>query len=234
MKRTRASMIDNDITMDIDNSPPPKKKMKLDNTITKQHNNVEYYIKGEELDIKDTNIVENMNHIYFYSSITRNSSANLIKKLLTIDHKNIESMHTNNLNEIRPIHLHILSEGGDLFAALAIFENIQQLNSPVYAYINGFLSSAAIIILLACERRFMSRYSFLGIHSIKMSVWGKLQFLQQCSSNYKKVWESLEKLYDNNTNLKYYKINIKTFMTESQLLDADTALKYGFITDLIT
>lgn len=197
------------------------------------HNSVEYYIKGENLDTVDTRIVSSYNHIYFYSSITRTSSVDLITKLLAIDYNNIEDMHKNNTSDIRPIYIHILSEGGDIFAALAIYQNIKRLRSPVHCYVNGFLSSAAIIILLACEHRFMDRNTFLGIHSIKMSVWGKLQYLQQCNDNYQKVWGSLEKLYNDNTKLKKHKIDVKIFMTEPQLLDADTALKYGFITELI-
>lgn len=199
------------------------------------HNSVEYYIKGDKLDTQDTKIVTSYNHVYFYSSITRATSADLITRLFNIDYNNIEDMHKSD-NAIRPIYLHILSEGGDIFAALAIYQNIRRLQSPVQCYVNGFLSSAAIIILLACEERYMDKNTFLGIHSIKMSVWGKLQFLQQCNDNYQKIWSSLENLYKENTKLNKYKKeigDIKTFMTEPQLLDSDTALKYGFITELI-
>jgi ATP-dependent protease ClpP protease subunit len=199
------------------------------------HNSIEYYIKGEKLDTQDTKIVTSYNHVYFYSSITRATSADLITRLLNIDYTNIEDMHKNK-NDIRPIYLHMLSEGGDIFAALAIYQNIKRLKSPVHCYVNGFLSSAAIIVLLACEKRFMDKNTFLGIHSIKMSVWGKLQFLQQCNDNYQKIWSSLEALYKENTKLGKFKKeigDIKTFMTEPQLLDSKTALKYGFITELI-
>jgi ATP-dependent protease ClpP protease subunit len=195
------------------------------------HNSVEYYIKGERLDTTDTRIVKSYNHVYFYSSITRKSAADLITTLLNIDYDNVEDMHKH--GEIRPIYLHMLSEGGDIFAALAIHQNIKRLHSPVHCYVNGFLSSAAIIILLACPRRYMSNNSFLGIHSMKMSVWGKLQFLQQCNDNYKKIWSSLENMYEKNTKLKQNKINVKKFMTESQIMDCEMAFKYGFITDII-
>jgi ATP-dependent protease ClpP protease subunit len=231
MKRTY--QISDDECSDFNNKQFNKKRKTKTNENPRKHNNVEYYIKGDELDTEDTKIIKSHNHIYFYSSITRSSAANLVKTLLTIDYENIEAMHKNNNNEINPIYLHILSEGGDIFAALAVYQNIRSLQSPVHGYINGFLSSAAIIILLACDNRYMSRTGFLGIHAIKMSVWGKLHFLQQCNTSYKKVWESLEKLYDNHTTLTHHKIDIKTFMSESQLLDAEIALKYGFVTELV-
>lgn len=214
---------------------PENKKLRAQ-TVTMEaddgHNSIEYYIKGESLDTTDTRIVKSYNHVYFYSSITRKSAGDLIATMLNIDYANVEDMHRH--GEIRPIYLHMLSEGGDIFAALAIHENIQKLKSPVHCYVNGFLSSAAIIILLACPYRYMSYNSFLGIHSIKMSVWGKLQFLQQCNDNYDKIWSSLVNMYDRNTKLKQNKINIKKFMSESQIMDCEMALKYGFITDIVS
>ena len=197
------------------------------------HNNIDYYLKGDKLDTHDTKIVTSFNHIYFYSPITRKSAADLIISLFNVDYENIEDIHKSVDGQIKPIYLHMLCEGGDIFAALAIYDNIQRLRSEVHCYVDGFLSSAAIMILLACQNRYMSNNSFLGIHSIKMSVWGKLQFLQQCNANYNKIWNSLEQLYEKKTKLKQNKINIKKFMTESQIMDSDMALKYGFITDLV-
>lgn len=229
MSRKRKNT-DNEINNDINNN---KKKGKSSDTIG--HNSVEYYIKGEYLDTLDSKIIRSFNHVYFYSPITRKSSAELISLLLSIDHNNIEDMHKNGNDsaKMRPINLHILSEGGDIFASLAIYQNIKRLQSPIHCYVDGFLSSAAIIVLLACEERYMNKNTFLGIHSIKMSVWGKLQFLQQCNNKYQQIWDSLERMYDENTKLRKNKKDIKKFMSEPQLMDSKTALKYGFITKLI-
>lgn len=208
------------------------KKKDTKNTKASDHNSVEYYIKGDELNTNDTKIVASLNHVYFYSSITRNTSAELTTKLLKIDHENIEDSHRYD-GELKPIYIHMLSEGGDIFAALAIYQNIKCLKSPVYCYVNGFLSSAAIIVLLACEKRYMSKDSFLGISSIKMSVWGKLDFLQKCNDSYMKIKDSLVKIYDENTKLREYQPDIHKFMTTPNLLNSETALQYGFITELI-
>jgi ATP-dependent protease ClpP protease subunit len=216
---------------DISRNKKPKQVV-ISSKTEEGNNSVEYYIKGTELDIVDVATVSSINHIYFYSSITRKTAADLISKLMNMDHDNIDNMRYND-GELRPIHLHILSEGGDIFAALAVYENIKHLKSNVHCHIDGFLSSAAIIIMLACNVRSMSEYSSLGIHSIKMSVWGKLQFLQQCTDNYNKIWKSLETLYEKHTKMKQNKINIKEFMTKSQLIDAKTALQLGFVTHLV-
>jgi ATP-dependent protease ClpP protease subunit len=224
-----------DIKRKYDDDTPQNKKPKhmiMSNKKDEGHNSVEYYIKGTELDIVDVATTTTKNHIYFYSSITRKTSVDLISKLMIMDSDNVDYVRYSD-NKLRPIHLHILSEGGDIFTALAIYENIKNLKSDVHCHVNGFVSSAAIIIMLACKVRDMSQYSTLGIHSTKMSVWGKLQFLQQCTDNYNKIWELLEKFYENNTKLKKNKINIKDFMTKSQLIDAKTALKLGFITHII-
>jgi ATP-dependent protease ClpP protease subunit len=199
---------------------------KAENSKADKHNNVEYYIRGSSLDTTDVSISRVGTRIYFYAPITRANAANLIGMLKKIDTEHID-------DNTKPIHLHMLSEGGDVFSALAVYQNINTLKSPVYAYVDGFVSSASLIILLSCTKRFMGEHSFLAIHSIKMNVWGKLNYIQSCHSSYHKIWESLEKIYEKHTKLKQHKKNIIDFMSADKWLNTSEALKFGFITDLM-
>jgi len=223
----------------------PAKKIKLTqysalddaNVNIKKYNNVEYDIKNQELESDNIKIIKSFNHIYFNSSITQSSAANLISILSIIEHENIEMIHKNKLDELRPIYIHIFSEGGNLFAALAIYKNIKLLSSPVHCHVNGPLSGAAIIILLGCDNRYMSTTAVLCIQSIKILIWRELRFAQHCDNTYENTYanilDSLEYLYETHTKLKQHNINIKQFICEYQLIDAQTALKYGFITEIL-
>lgn len=201
---------------------------------SQRYNNVDYYVKGEELSSEATNISRTHNNIYFYSPITRYTASKLISLLIELDSANMEASFKNTNHELNTIHLHLLSEGGDLFAANAIYQNItNKIESPVVCHVDGFVSSASLIVMFACDVREMNSSSFIGVHPVKMSVWGKLQFLQQCNESYQQIWDNLEKMYRAHTALEHNGISVKEFLSKPQLLDGVKALKYGIVTKLV-
>lgn len=65
-----------------------------------------------------------------------------------------------------PITLVINSGGGNSTAALRLCDFIEHvLVAPVHAYVIGECSSAATLILLYCEKRFCTRFSYFVVHS---------------------------------------------------------------------
>ena len=68
-----------------------------------------------------------------------------------------------------PIWLHINSEGGDLFAAFAIADQIQQIQTPIYSVIEGLGASAATIISVACHKRYIQPSAYMLVH--QFSTW---------------------------------------------------------------
>jgi ATP-dependent protease ClpP protease subunit len=109
-----------------------------------------------------TRIVEN--NIYFYGDITEANALELNAALYELDKK---LSITNVFLDIKPvIKLHINSYGGSLFAGLATVDVIRNLKSDVHSIIEGAAASAATIISVACNKRFMGKYSKMLIHQL--------------------------------------------------------------------
>jgi ATP-dependent Clp protease protease subunit len=64
----------------------------------------------------------------------------------------------------RPITLLINSDGGDVDAAIAIFDFIKGLDVQVDGCVVGLCHSSALIVLQACRRRFVSKNSSFMLH----------------------------------------------------------------------
>ena len=98
-----------------------------------------------------TKVVEN--NVYFYGDITEANVLELNAALYELDKK---LTVTNVFLDIKPvINLRINSFGGSLFAGLATVDVIRNLNSNVHSFIEGAAASAATIITVACDERYI-------------------------------------------------------------------------------
>ena len=105
------------------------------------------------------------NRVYFYAPVTDSTVLELIKILRSLDiEMQVLSLRLK-VSKI-PIELHIHSGGGDLFAGLAAVDVIQSLKSPIHTYVEGSAASAATLMSLAGDKRFMYKNSFMLIHQI--------------------------------------------------------------------
>jgi len=71
----------------------------------------------------------------------------------------------NNLGTVSEIEIHIFSNGGDPFAALAMYAEIKRRSETVNVYIDGIAASAATLILCAGDTVFMDETSMLMVHN---------------------------------------------------------------------
>ena len=95
------------------------------------------------------------NHIYFYSSVSKNSALELNKLIKDVT-KNYCLLKEKNNTDPPPIYLHINSYGGSVFAALSIIDHIQNNKIPIYSIIEGAAASAATLISVVCDKRFIT------------------------------------------------------------------------------
>lgn len=127
-------------------------------------------IRSEPLTVE-----RNDNHIYFYSSVNSDRCLALIQQIRYAD---------NNLRTQRvdrsipddhpriPIWLHINSGGGGVFSALALTDQLKQIQTPIYSIVEGMCASAATLISMSCTRRFIQPSSYMLIHQISSIFWG--------------------------------------------------------------
>ena len=124
---------------------------------------------------KDNDIKVIGNKIYFYKTINKDNILNLIEVLNNTIRKIKNNEYSN--TEI-PIYLFINSEGGDYFAGISGFDQIKNIEYPIYTVIDGMVASAATFLALAGRKRFVCRSAWVLIHQIKTWLGGMYTFEQ--------------------------------------------------------
>ena len=71
----------------------------------------------------------------------------------------------NNLGPVSEIEIHIFSNGGDPFAALAMYDEIKRRSEKINVYIDGIAASAATLILCAGDTVYMNETDMLMVHN---------------------------------------------------------------------
>ena len=113
---------------------------------------------------------------------------------------NILNDGKNLLKKDKFIYLHINSFGGSVFAALSTIDTIKNLKVPVVS-IEGAAASAATMISVVCDYRIIYKNSFMLIHQLSSSTWGKMHELEDEMENLKKLMDKIKELYINYANI---------------------------------
>jgi ATP-dependent protease ClpP protease subunit len=170
------------------------------------------------------------NDIYFYGPVSQRSCFELKNMLKNMDFK-MSSLHLQYKIDPPPIHLHIQSQGGSLYHTLYIIDLIQNMNTPVYTYVDGFAASAATLISVVGKKRYMTKHSLMLIHQLSGSDSGKFNELQDQMNNMKVLMNIIVEIYLTHTNVTNTTLN---YLLQKDLwLDAETCLKYGLVDEII-
>jgi ATP-dependent Clp endopeptidase proteolytic subunit ClpP len=76
------------------------------------------------------------------------------------------------------IEVHINSNGGDVFAGIAIINAFKSSPADIAIYIDGIAASMAAVIALCGRPLYMSKYSRIMLHSIKVGFYGNKEDLR--------------------------------------------------------
>lgn len=168
------------------------------------------------------------NHIYFYCPVGDRESLELNRLLRRLD---IEMQYLQNRLscDTIPIHLHIHSPGGSVFAGLSIYDTMKSLKTPVYTYVEGSAASAATLIACAGEKghRYIGESAFMLVHQPHLEWVGKLDDFRDEIENQKELYERLQKIYLENTNFK--KKELVEILEHELWLNAETCIKKGLV-----
>lgn len=149
--------------------------------------------------LSDTNSVESYkNHIYFYCGVSKKTCLKLNVELKKVA-QNIIDNGKNLLNKNKYIYLHINSFGGSVFAALSTIDTILNLPVPVVSIIEGAAASAATMISVMCNYRVIYPNSYMLIHQLSSSCWGKMAELEEEMDNLKELMERIKGIYKEKT-----------------------------------
>tara|TARA_R110001583_G_scaffold86958_4_gene226931 strand:- start:4039 stop:4668 length:630 start_codon:yes stop_codon:yes gene_type:complete len=174
-----------------------------------------------------TKIIEN--NLYFYGDITESNALELNAALYELDKK---LTVTGVFLDITPvINLHINSYGGSLFAGLATVDVIRTLNSEVHSYIEGAAASAATIISVSCNKRFIGKYSKMLIHQLSAGAYGKYTELEDDMENNKHLMSTIKEIYKEYTKVPMKKLD--EILKHDLWFDSKTSLKLGLVDDIV-
>ena len=77
------------------------------------------------------------------------------------------------------VRIRINSQGGEVYAGIAIFNAVRRCGCDVAIYTDGISASIAGIIAMCGRRHYMSRFSRLMIHAVSGGVYGNVADLQK-------------------------------------------------------
>jgi ATP-dependent Clp protease protease subunit len=138
-----------------------------------------------------------------------------------------------NQDNKQPIHFYINSPGGSVYDALAVFDTMQFVKSPVYTYGIGVQASAAAFLLSSGEKgnRFILPNATVMIHQPSSGTRGKVTDQEIDLKESLRVKKLLEEIMAKNTGQKPAKIHED--MERDKWLNATEAKAYGLIDKVI-
>ena len=173
-------------------------------------------------------IYSNINHIYFNNDITTESSFELIKELKNVETQ-IKTLAITLGIEKMPIYLHLTTDGGLIYSAMAIIDCIKSLSVDVYTVVSGFVASAGTLISLAGKKRYMCENAYMLIHELRSGMWGKMTEIDEEYSNLKKLMKHIIKIYVENTKLT--KKELENILKKDFIWDMKECMEKGLIHD---
>lgn len=142
----------------------------------------------------DSNIYRSGNHIYFVADINM-KNIDILNRILNKLKSEIEDIKQNLLVEsaiCKPIYLHIVSNGGDLFAGFRAIDLLNNCNFDIHTVVEGTACSAGALIYLAGKKRYMTENSYLLLHQLSsFSGWGTYEMIKDDADNNKKFMDRI-------------------------------------------
>ena len=178
----------------------------------------------------EKHIAVHENKIYYYANVNRESVAELNKKIGELESKSLTLGH--NL-DIEPPTLKLLinSGGGSITAGISSMDTILRCKVPVETYVDGFCASAATFISVVGGRRFMSRNSYMLIHQLSSSLWGKYSEIEDEKKNLDLMMETIKNVYKEYTRVPMKKLD--EILKHDLFWDAETCKTLGLVDEIV-
>jgi len=174
------------------------------------------------------------NHVYFYANVDTDRCLALIKEIRDLDNILRNERITRNIpdgeNRV-PIWLHIQSNGGDLFAGLAAADQLEKFTTPIYSIVEGVGASAATLISLACDKRYITKRSYMLIHQFSSGMWGNYEECKDEMALQDKLIETLVQFYIERT--KMDEPQVKAYLKRDSWFNSENCIELGLSDEII-
>jgi len=203
---------------DAEKQDPPKK------TIFETHN------ERINADKDDYNTVDTQdNKIFFYSGVSRPKVLKLNKAIDNLNTTNAMRQASHGIDI--PIRIHINSYGGSVFAGLAAVDYIKTSKAEVHTIIDGCAASAATLMSVVADKRYMHRNACMLIHQLSGAMWGKFASMKDDMENSEMLMKKIKNIYKEHTTIP--DDILEEILMRDIWWEAETCLKYGLIDEII-
>ncbi len=125
------------------------------------------------------------------------------------------------------VRVRINSQGGEVYAGIAIFNAIRRFQGDISIYTDGIAASIAGIIAMCGRRHYMSRYSRLMIHSVSGGVFGNTADLQKMIDEIKGLEETISTIIAERMQIAAEEVRSLYFDGEDHWFTAAEAVSLG-------
>ncbi len=166
------------------------------------------------------------NEILYYGDIDRENALEFVEKFKKLEIDLLKKAAE--LVGYEPmIRVHIMSEGGDVFAGLNMMNVLERSRVKVITIAQGSCCSAATFVLLGGAERRMGKNAYCLIHQISTEMWGNFNELKNEMKSNDKLMKMLKDMYLSKTKIPETKF--KTLMKKDIYLPPDKCIKYGIV-----
>jgi ATP-dependent Clp endopeptidase proteolytic subunit ClpP len=142
-----------------------------------------------------------------------------VDRIIRIMHRMIDEDHT------KTIELHVNSPGGDPYAALRLYDEIQSCPCPIRFIGGGVIASAATIVMVGCDERYIHNHTTIMLHDGYEGSDGKHTDVQIEAKEFKRLQDAYDELYAKNSRMpvEFWQDTLQRDL----YLDADEAIALG-------
>jgi ATP-dependent Clp endopeptidase proteolytic subunit ClpP len=131
------------------------------------------------------------------------------------------------------IDLHINSQGGDVFAGIAIYNALRTVQADVDIYIDGLAASIAGVIALCGRPLYMNKYARIMLHRVSGGSWGTAEDLRTAADAAEQMEASLAEMIANRCKMTAEAVKESYFDGKEHWINAQQALDMGLIDGII-
>lgn len=181
--------------------------------------------------LEKTYVTTENNIIYFYGGLNTDSARALKDTLQSAIGNGIYFEKSFPETNAPPIKLHIQSYGGSLMDTLYIIDLIKTSPIPIYTYVDGYVASAATLISVVGNKRFITENSLMLIHQLSTVSGGKFNELEDETTNNRLMMNIIKSIY-----YKYTKISpseLEEILKHDLWFDANKCKRLGLVDEII-
>ena len=174
-------------------------------------------------------VVTDDNCIMFYGEVSEDNAKILNKALRSMD-KDLQVVRVKYGVQV-PIKLYISSYGGSIFAGFSTVDTIKSLRTPVHTYIDGSAASAATLISVVGDKRFIHQNSFMLIHQLSSMMWGKFEEFKDEMENLEMLMARIKEIYKEHCTIP--KKELDEILKHDLWLDSAKCVKWGLVDEIV-